>query len=410
MNVSLIKQLITSLVIITLYIIPNHVKAEESQPFAMKPLANVGGYEYFNDEKIGFATFMKGQTYRILSEDDKFYHVPFGNGFLYVDKKYAQRVTLPIQAALPDGTSTVIPKTRIYVKSLPKNNSYSLGLVNPNIRIPVIKEVDGYYEVNFGGTKGYIEKLQANKDTGIPVLMYHHMMYDKAQSDQANNHMTIEFSQFEEQMNYLKENKWKTITMEQLDGWLGYTNNLPDKVVAITFDDGVTSTVNLAYPLLKDLNFHATSFVITGKIRQSSDYWKANNLQYVGLKEIMETTDVYDYQHHSHNMHHYTPGTNAGMFKTESYEDIKTDLLNGQAQLGKAFSNDIQRTKYLAYPFGHYNQTTIDAAHDAGIRLAFTTIRGNVKLNDPPYELKRQGIAPNLTIKDFSFKLNGTNK
>jgi peptidoglycan/xylan/chitin deacetylase (PgdA/CDA1 family) len=78
--------------------------------------------------------------------------------------------------------------------------------------------------------------------------MYHHLMWDKALSDHANNNMTIEYMQFEEQMRYLKDNKWKTISMQQLDDWLNLQNNLPEKVVAITFDDGITSTVDLAYP------------------------------------------------------------------------------------------------------------------------------------------------------------------
>jgi peptidoglycan/xylan/chitin deacetylase (PgdA/CDA1 family) len=98
------------------------------------------------------------------------------------------------------------------------------------------------------------------------------------------------------------------------------------------------------------------------------------------------------------------------MFTTESYEAILKDIQNGSAQLGKAFSNDTVRTKYLAYPFGHYNQITIQAAQDAGMRLAFTTMTGNVKLKDSPYELKRQGIAPYHSMEDFIKKLEGTYK
>jgi len=398
------------LVSIALYTIPDQVKAEEPQPEAIKTITNVGGYAFLNEEKIGYATFFAGQRYRIESEDERFYHVTFGNGLIFVDKKFAQKVPFPINTVLPKGTSTVIPKRRTHILSVPKPNSSSLGIINPGIRLPVIKEVKGYYEVNFGGKKGYIAKMQTNTDNGIPVLMYHHMMYDKALSVQANNNMTIEFNAFKEQMRFLKENNWKTITMQQLDDWLAYKHDLPDKVVAITFDDGITSTVNLAYPLLKELNYQATSFVITGKIRQSADYWiaKANDYEYVGITEIQKTVDVYDYQHHSHDMHLYKHGSHFGMFKTESYEAIKNDILSGNVQLGKAFKHDINRTKYLAYPFGHYNQTTIDAVRDAGIRLAFTTKTGNVKLKDSPFELKRQGIAPYHTLGDFASKLKGT--
>ena len=408
MNKLSLYTLLLIIVIFTIQALPEDVTARETLPDAIKPLSNIGGYIYLNNEKIGFATFMKGQRYRLESQDEKFYHVSFGNGLLYVDKKQAQKVPFPIASALPKGTSSVLTKNRIYVYAHSKSGSPSLGYVNSNIRIPVIKDVNEYYEINFGGKKGYIVKSQTTKDNGIPVLMYHHMMVDKALSDQANNNMTIEYLQFNNQMNYLKDNNWKTITLEQLDSWLTFNYNLPERAVVITFDDGINSTVNLAYPLLKRMNFHATSFVITGKIRQSEDYWVASDFQYVGLKEITATTDIFDYQHHSHNMHLYKPREHYGMFKTESYDAIKQDIESGYSQLGKAFSNDIHRTKYLAYPFGHYNETTIKAVSDAGIRMAFTTITGNVKLQDAPYELKRQGIAPYHTMDDFIQKLEGT--
>ncbi|MGB3261896.1 polysaccharide deacetylase family protein [Paenisporosarcina sp.] len=397
-------------VIFTLMFFSSHTEAEESPTYAIKPFSNVGGFVYLNDERIGFATFMKSRTYQLVSEDETSYHVAFGNGFVNVDKKSAGLVESPQNHDLEKGSFTVIPKSRQIVLSHPKSKSAFLGYVNPGVRIPVIKEDKGYYEFNFGGTKGYILKSNTNDDNGIPVLMYHHLMWDKALSDHANNNMTIEYMQFEEQMRYLKDNKWKTISMQQLDDWLNLQNNMPEKVVAITFDDGITSTVDLAYPLLKDMNFRATSFVITGKIRQSAKYWIASDLQYVGLKEIKATADIYDYQHHSNDMHLYKSGAKSGMFTTESYEAILEDIQNGSAQLGKAFSNDIVRTKYLAYPFGHYNQITIQAAQDAGMRLAFTTVTGNVKLNDSPYELKRQGIAPYHSMEDFIKKIEGTYK
>jgi len=398
------------IMIFLLTVFPPPIHAEEPLSEAIYPTSNVGGYVYLNDEKIGFATFLIGQGYQLQSEDEHFYHVSFGNGLLYVDKNYAEKGSFLNPGKLPKGKSTVIPKKRIHVLSQPQSGSPSLGYLNPDIRVPAIQKINGYYEINFGGHKGYIAISQTNPDNGIPVLMYHHVLHGKAVSEHADNNMAIEYIQFEEQMHYLKEYGWRTISMQQMEDWLSFQSNLPDKVVAITFDDGISSTVELAYPLLKKLDFIATSFVITGKIRGSSDYWIASDLQYVGLKEIRNTTDVFDYQHHSDNMHLYQPGAKAGMFTTKSYDAIKQDLENGKVQLGKAFSSDTARTKYLAYPFGHYNQTTIDAARDAGIHLAFTTMTGNVMLSDSPYELKRQGIAPYHSIIDFIHKLEGTYK
>ena len=81
-----------ALLIILLNVIPPQVKAEEPPLEAIKPITNVGGYVFINNEKIGFATFLAGQRYRIESEDEEYYHVSFGNGLLFVDKKQVEMI------------------------------------------------------------------------------------------------------------------------------------------------------------------------------------------------------------------------------------------------------------------------------------------------------------------------------
>ncbi|MFC4409978.1 polysaccharide deacetylase family protein [Chungangia koreensis] len=370
--------------------------------------SNAPAYHLIDGQKVGVATLLKGMSYKVAGEDEKNYHIVFGNDVLSVAKSSAVLSEDQVKIATINDISvaTVITEKRTIVSH---ENKY-IGFISKDVRVPVIEELKDTYVVNFGGLEGTVPKSDVKVDTGVPVLMYHHMVEGKMESPHASNRMVIDVEQFKEEMRYLKKNGWHTISLQELQQWLLGNVNLPAKTVVITFDDGITSTVKYAYPMLKDYGFKATSFTITGKIHQQAAPWDIKSFQYVGLKEIKETSDVFDYQHHAFYMHNLTPGTNMGQFVTKSYEEIYDDLEKGKTQLAKAFDHDTSNIKYLAYPFGHYNETTIQAAKAAGIEMAFTTKTGNVKMGDSFYELKRQGIAPEHTIKEFELKLLGEYK
>lgn len=369
---------------------------------------NAAAYHLIDGQKVGVATLLKGMSYKVAGEDERNYHILFGNDVLSVTKTAAVLSEEIVEVANSNkySVATVVTEKRTIVK---KDNKF-IGYISQDVRVPVIEELKDSYVVNFGGLKGTVQKSDVKEDTGIPVLMYHHMVEGKMDSPHASNRMVIDVEQFKEEMHYLKNNGWHTISLQELQQWLLGEINLPSKTVVITFDDGILSTVKYAYPILKDNGFKATSFVITGKIYQKAPDWNINGFQYVGLKEIRETGDVFDYQHHGFYMHNITPGTNLGMFATSPTESIVDDLEKGKKQLAKAFDHDTTSIKYLAYPFGHFNDNTIEAAKTVGLQMAFTTETGNVRIGDPLYALKRQGIAPEHTIKDFELKLLGEYK
>ncbi|WP_285089892.1 polysaccharide deacetylase family protein, partial [Escherichia coli] len=66
---------------------------------------------------------------------------------------------------------------------------------------------------------------------------------------------------FKAQMDYLKQAGYRTISLDDVAGYLAKENNLPGKVVALTFDDGLKSVYRYAYPILKQNDQKATLFV-----------------------------------------------------------------------------------------------------------------------------------------------------
>ena len=225
------------------------------------------------------------------------------------------------------------------------------------------------------------QKLQSGKtlsETGLPVLMYH-FFYDKSKETGKDGNW-IEISNFEEQMKYLAENDFYFPTWEQVENYIDGKQELPEKSVVITVDDGDPSFFELAVPIIQKYKIPTTSFVIT--------YWYGNRAN--------DKQDYVSYQSHSYDMH--KAGSNGkGVMLSWDYDKIKDDILLSRDVLGGA--------NIFCYPFGQYNDLDIKVLKENGYRLAFTTKGGRVKKESSKYELPRVRISGNTGIEEFKKKV-----
>ena len=369
---------------------------------------DTAAYQFLEDKLIEVATLLKSTAYPLFGEDEEYYQINFGNDRIYILKKDAVKQPSNAEFEMFKSEYTILSESSLEVFDTAERGAKVVARINPDMRVVVLEEIKSRYRIQIGGMDRYIYKKDTVEDSGVPALMYHHMIENAEQSSQSTNRMVIDVKNFEEQMDFLVKNDWTPISMQTFQQWKEKEIDLPKKVVLLTFDDGILSTVKYAYPILKAHNMPAVSFLITGKIRQEAAPWDPETLQNVGLKEIKATTDVYDYQHHTHYFHVFKKGTSEGLMITDSYEAIMQDLDDGKHQLAKAFDGDTERVTSLAYPFGQYNETTLRAVEDSGILYAFTTKPGTILLGDPALELNRHGIAPEHTLEDFEAKLNNT--
>ena len=225
------------------------------------------------------------------------------------------------------------------------------------------------------------QKLQSGKilgEEGLPVLMYH-FFYDKSK-DSGKDGNWIEISDFEEQMKYLVENDFYFPTWEQVEDYIDGKQDLPEKSVVITVDDGDPSFFELAVPIIQKYKIPTTSFVIT--------YWYGNRAS--------DKQEYVSYQSHSYDMH--KAGSNGkGVMLSWDYDKIKDDILLSRDVLGGA---DI-----FCYPFGQYNDLDIKVLKENGYKLAFTTKGGRVKKGSSKYELPRVRISGNTGMAEFKKKI-----
>lgn len=89
----------------------------------------------------------------------------------------------------------------------------------------------------------------------LPILMYHHVSTRPGL-------VTLSPQTFREQMKWLAESGWKTVTSSELEHFYrgGY---LPRKSVMLTFDDGWLDNWFQVFPVLQEYKLNVHIFLIT---------------------------------------------------------------------------------------------------------------------------------------------------
>ncbi len=209
----------------------------------------------------------------------------------------------------------------------------------------------------------------------IPVLTYHRF------EEKCSSNLCLPEDIFEQQMKYLKDNGYHSVTPEDLLAFLEYRQALPAKSVMITMDDGFRSVYNIAFPVMKEYGFSATLFIYTDYVGVSG-----SAITWDQLRE-MKTAG---FSIGSHTISH------SNLTKKEDGESdqdylarIKKELDESKAIIDKKLGQD---TIILAYPFGSCDQRVIEYTKQAGYKMAMTVKRGGNAFFNTPLALRRDQI------------------
>lgn len=229
----------------------------------------------------------------------------------------------------------------------------------------------------------------------IPVFMYHHLLKDN-ENVFINNNSILSVEKFQKQMEILNNEKFYTITLEELENFLQGKIALPRNSVLITFDDGYKSNYIYAYPILRKNNFNASVFMITDFINYEPTRFNPKGLQYFSWLEMADSKEVFEFAAHTHNLHRldtYMKSYVVIKDRTEILKDLK-------------INKELLDTSFFAYPYGQYKQETLDILKKLDFRLAFTTEVGYANETSNPLEVSRFGITPETSLEEFCEILN----
>ena len=347
-----------------------------------------------------------GQILSVIPTGEDYYAFTFGFGRGFIDKGHLDRVQgrQKVEDGLGDLNKPLSNQNLVTWKATPVYNapdagSAPLGVLADNLRYPIINRLKDrlnqtWYQIRIGDRLAYVSALDAQQDHGIPVLTYHHILRDEENTRFRHTSTTTSVRAFSNQMTWLRDMGYTTLTLYQLEDYVRNRSNLPARAVVITFDDGLKSVSRYAYPVLKQYGMKATAFIISSRIKRHPQKWDPKSLQFMSISELNEIRDVFDFQSHTHFLHR-VDGYHRPILLSRSYHNILFDFAHSR----RALAQFNPHVLYLSYPFGGYNVT---AANDAGFHMAVTTVKGKVKPGDNPMLLKRLYILRTDSLETMS--------
>ncbi|WNN71055.1 polysaccharide deacetylase family protein [Kluyvera cryocrescens] len=350
-----------------------------------------------------------GQIIGIEPDVEDYYTFNFGFGKGFIDKGHLEPVQgrQRVEDGLGDLNKPLSNQNLITWKDTPVYNapdisSAPFGTLAENLRYPVINRLKDHlnqtwYQIRIGDRLAYISALDAQPDNGIPVLTYHHILRDEENTRFRHTSTTTSVRAFSNQMTWLRDMGYTTLTMYQLEDYVHNRANLPARAVVITFDDGLKSVSRYAWPILHQYGMKATAFIISSRIKRHPQKWAPKSLQFMSISELNDIKDVFDFQSHTHFLHR-VDGYRRPILLSRSYHNILFDFERSR----RALTQFNPHVLYLSYPFGGYNATAVKAAGDAGFHLAVTTVKGKVKPGDNPMLLKRLYILRTDSLETMS--------
>lgn len=107
-----------------------------------------------------------------------------------------------------------------------------------------------------------------------PRILMYHMISNHIKGAKFNS-LRVSPSMFEKQIAYLSSNGWSFYTMSEI---AQKKETLPNKSIAITFDDGYEDNFTNALPILEKYNAKATIYLVVDRHgREWSSLRKAKN-------------------------------------------------------------------------------------------------------------------------------------
>ncbi|MDI6645197.1 MAG: polysaccharide deacetylase family protein [Methanobacteriaceae archaeon] len=287
----------------------------------------------------------------------------------------------------------------------------------------------------YGGLRRKITKSQ------VIILTYHRT---GPMTDKWILNPLIHQEIFEKQMKYLIKN-FNIISLNDLTEMIA-NGKIPEKAVAITFDDGYKDNYEYAFPILKKYDIPATIFLSTGPIEQKKLFW-SDEVSYVLLNTELKSIDIEDigtYQLNSDedkikasisvveklkkmennkkefiikdliNLTGVNIPSRLGKQNILSWNEIKKmnrngidfgahtvnhpiltnipldeakmEIMNSKNRIEEILNTEV---KSFAYPNGDFNEEILSLVRDSGFNSSVTTISGLVNAVNDLYQLNR---------------------
>jgi len=171
------------------------------------------------------------------------------------------------------------------------------------------------------------------------ITLYHHVATDTPPST------SISPADFRGHLEYLQDNDYIVMPLDRMVEDLRAGREIPDKAVAITFDDGYISIYDTAFPMLQEFGMPFTLFLSTDPINQN----QSNYMNWAQIREMADAGVIIA----NHMVYH------PYMLDRQPGEDDATWIRRNREELLEAERTIAEHTgqnhRYLAYPYGEFD-------------------------------------------------------
>lgn len=238
----------------------------------------------------------------------------------------------------------------------------------------------------------------------LTVLNYHDVV-----ANPGDDRFAVSRASFVAHMDYLQQNRYRPVSLSDVERSISTGESLPDKAVLLTFDDGLKSYRDFVAPLLEIYEFPSVVSLVTA--------WQDGidvPPEYLG--KIMSWDDVRKVAasarvtviSHTHNLHQGIPANVRGNLRgaattrryysvAQRYESetdfrarVRTDLELSVARIKQELGSMPQA---IAWPYGEYDAIVAREARTLGMRVQF--VLGQVGQHD-----RSEGLVSRTLIVD----------
>ena len=209
----------------------------------------------------------------------------------------------------------------------------------------------------------------------VPILEYH--VLGRPQTEVPYPDLYVPRASFRKQMDWLEEQGYEAVTLEQVEEAWYHDGTLPLKPLVISFDDGYRPQYTFALPTLRK---HGWPGVLNLKA-EGSDLYESN------VRAMLAA----GWELAAHTIHHSDLTTLEG-------EALEEEVAGSRKLLQHEYGVPV---KNFCYPSGRFDSTVIAAVEAAGYVGATTEIPG-LATKDHPYELARIEVLGSWTVNDLA--------
>jgi poly-beta-1,6-N-acetyl-D-glucosamine N-deacetylase len=221
------------------------------------------------------------------------------------------------------------------------------------------------------------------------ILQYHHV------SEHTPNSTTISPAQFRLHLQTIKQLGYTVVPLTELIEPLKQHQRLPDKTLAITFDDGYQDVLTHAVPILQEFDMPFTIFINPALISAStSQYLSWPQLKQLAQQGVLIANHGYD---------HHSVIRKANALDDSTWLALQKTLL---LQAEQIIQQQLAQTwRYFAYPYGEFEPKMQNLLSELGF-VGFSQQSGAMNIGADLTAIPRFPMSyPYDDIANFKLKL-----